>query len=445
MSDNRRDVLRPFEEKRDYMQERIRNGIEHYRKNFVEFAVTDAQGNPVPGAHISLKQKTHDFQYGANLFLLDELESEEKNARYKELFAKNFNMATLPFYWYSLEPEQGKPRYAADSPKYYRRPAPDLCVDWCEKNGVTPKAHCLNYDKYSPRWLPRDLAGVKRFMEKRMRECAERYAARIPCWEVTNETLCGEVDLPERRSTVLNRESDVVEWSFAMARKLFPNNELVINESTDFMWGRFNYNRTPYYMQIERALNNGASIDTIGMQFHMFFPEADEVEKAEPLYDPERIYAVMDRFADFGKPFQITEISIPAYHESEADEDLQAEIIKNLYSMWFSHPMMETITYWNTVDGYAYANPAQNNRDENVYKAGLIRHDMTPKAAWNTIGQLFQKEWHTECETRTNDYGFARARGFHGEYDAEISLGEKNVRRSVHIGAGQIRRVRITL
>ncbi|MDD7413176.1 MAG: glycoside hydrolase family 10, partial [bacterium] len=125
MSDNRRDVLRPFEEKRDYMQERIRNGIEHYRKNFVEFAVTDAQGNPVPGAHISLKQKTHDFQYGANLFLLDELESEEKNARYKELFAKNFNMATVPFYWYSLEPEQGKPRYAADSPKYYRRPAPD--------------------------------------------------------------------------------------------------------------------------------------------------------------------------------------------------------------------------------------------------------------------------------------------------------------------------------
>ena len=30
--------------------------------------------------------KTHDFKYGANLFMLDELETPEKNERYKNVF-----------------------------------------------------------------------------------------------------------------------------------------------------------------------------------------------------------------------------------------------------------------------------------------------------------------------------------------------------------------------
>jgi hypothetical protein len=44
--------------------------------------------------------------------MLDELETEEKNEKYKKYFAELFNMATLPFYWDTLEPEKGKPRYA---------------------------------------------------------------------------------------------------------------------------------------------------------------------------------------------------------------------------------------------------------------------------------------------------------------------------------------------
>ena len=76
MSDNRREVLRPFEEKRDYMQERIRNGIEENRKGFGTVRVQDAEGNPLPGARVTLKQKTHDFFHGANIFMLDELETE---------------------------------------------------------------------------------------------------------------------------------------------------------------------------------------------------------------------------------------------------------------------------------------------------------------------------------------------------------------------------------
>ena len=44
-------------------------------------------------------------------------------------FYRYFNLATVPFYWNTLEPEYGKPRYAKDSVKIYRRPAPDLCME----------------------------------------------------------------------------------------------------------------------------------------------------------------------------------------------------------------------------------------------------------------------------------------------------------------------------
>lgn len=62
----------------------------------------------------------------------------------------------------------------------------------------------------------------------------------------------------------------------------------------------------------------------------------------------------MDTYAKFGKPLQITEITIPAYSNDPADEEIQSQIIKNLYSIWFSHPAMEAIIYWNLPDGYAH-------------------------------------------------------------------------------------------
>ena len=57
-------------------------------------------------------------------------------------------MATLPFYWNDLEPEKGKQRYEKDSPKIYRRPTIDLCIEYCEQNGIEPREHALAYDAF---------------------------------------------------------------------------------------------------------------------------------------------------------------------------------------------------------------------------------------------------------------------------------------------------------
>ncbi len=400
----------------DDLKRRVADGIEKHRKGSFKIMVRSESGKPIPNTRIRITQKTHEFLYGANLFLLDEMETEEKNCEYKKSFAEAFNQATLPFYWKDLEPDEGKPRYAADSPKIFRRPAPDLCLQYCEKNRITPKGHCLTYFAWHPAWVdPTDISQAKNKLEKRYQELAERYADRIHCWEVINELLCSHQIVNYKNAFF--KDAEVLEWNFNLAEKYFPNNELVINEAP-FVWLRnyFAFNRSPYYMLIERGKNKGARIDAIGIQFHVFSKEWER-----DMYDPELIMEVLDTYAQFGAPIQITEITIPAYSDSAEDEALQADLLENLYTLWFSHPSVEMITYWNVVDGYAAHAPLGDmSKGENRFFGGLIRFDMSRKPAFERICYLFSEKWNTRETCYTNLNGECCISAFYGDYDVEV-------------------------
>ncbi len=439
--DSRKEVLKPFEEKRDFMEDRIATGIEANKKGFAFLSFVDGDGKPVNDVEVKVTQKNHDFKYGANLFMLGEMQDEERNEKYKKYFADAFNIATLPFYWNTLEPEQGKPRFVKDSPRIYRRPAPDLCLEYCEANGIEPKAHCLNYASFMPDWAKGTVAWEKKCLEKRFRELAERYAARIPMWEVTNETYWSMID-----KCALYSQPDFVEWSFALTEKFFPANKLAINEA-HWLWGNFGFHRdrSAYYMQIERALMKGARIDSIGMQFHMFYRREDEIRETATYYDPERICDVLDTYAALGRPIHITELTIPCYSGNAEDEDIQAEIIKNIYSLWFSHAATDGIIYWNLVDGYAHnAVPGDMTAGENYYYGGLIRYDFTPKPAYNVIRNLFEKEWRTKLNLHTSSNSLS-FKGFYGQYDLEITAGGKHCKKTIHLGNELNRHFTITI
>ncbi len=439
MSDRAERILKPFEENKAYMEDRIATGIEANRKGIGRLRFVDGEGNPVTKVHAQIRQKTHDFRFGANLFMLDELETEEKNAAYQERFCELFNLATLPFYWCDLEPEQGKPRFAKDSPKIYRRPAPDLCLEFCERKGIEPKLHCLNYDQWTPEWVADDPPTVKRYLEKRIAEIGERYRDQIPGMEVINETLCGKTNHPVgKHSTRFFHEPDLVEWSFEHARKHLPATKLIINEATPFIWGdAFKYNRGAYYMQIERALAKGASIDAIGMQYHMFYRMEEEEKMTAAFYDPHNLYAVMDQYADFGKPMQITEVTIPAYSALAEDEAVQAEIIKYLYSIWFSHANMEAIIYWNLADGYAaFAPQGDMTYGENYYYGSLLRFDMSPKPAFNELKKLIHETWNTKLSLDSGEGDSLSMKGFFGDYEVCLTAGEKTVTTKIHLEKG---------
>ena len=399
--------LKPFLEQKDYIKDRVTNGVEQHRKGWFTLRVTDSEKNSVSDARVTIRQKNHAFRLGANLFALREMENEEQNREYERLFADCFNLATLPFYWKDIEPTQGVKRYAKDSVKIYRRPAIEYCLEFCEKYGIEPKAHCLDYDAFHPAWLdPGDLNTIRRLLYERFEELSRLFADRIPSWEVTNELLFP----PSPSHTVHFLQNDTLEWDFRMADRLFPKNRLIINEAADNIWPWFNGNRNGYYMMIERALNKGCRIDSIGMQFHMTFSEEDAAHIERRGFSPENIYNVLDRFADFGLPIQITETSIPSYRNTEEDEDVQAEIVKNMYSILFSHPCMEAIIYWDMADGYEWT----------PYKCGFVRNDLMPKKAYHTVRDLFHKTWVTNLDLHTGDAGDCRFKAFYGDYDVVV-------------------------
>ena len=408
----RETALRYFSEQSQASRVRAESGIELYRKGDAKITVRRADGEPFSGV-LRINQRSHEFRFGANIFMLDEFESREKNEIYRKKFPEIFNLATVPFYWSDLEPEEGKPRFAADSPRIYRRPATDLCVDYCLENGIEPKCHCLNYDNFTPSWVKDEPVAVhKRKLEKRFREIAERYADKIPMFEVTNETLQGY-----GIRTKFYYEPDVLEWSFRMADRYFPLNKLVINEYD--LWNPTGYtDRCAYYMQIERLLRNGIThLDSIGMQFHSFFPLEAEEGAARQRYSPDNLYLMMDNYARLGLAEQITEMTIPAYSADPEDEDIQAELLCGVYRTFFSHPSMEAIIYWNLVDGYAYnAEPGDVTAGENRYFGGLLRFDMSEKPAYRKLKKMIREEWHTSCEIPVID-GRASFRGFYGDYD----------------------------
>lgn len=428
---NRKEMaLRFFDRDDAYIKTRIESGIELNRKGDATIVLKSQNGEPLPqDITVQATQRSHEFKFGANLFMLDEFPTEEKNAIYREKFPEIFNLATLPFYWSTLEPEMGKPRYAADSPRIYRRPAPDLCIAYCKEKGIEPKCHCLNYDTESPKWyIGESVSFCKEKLLQRFAQIAERYSKDIPTFEVTNETL-------KEGFSKFFYEDDFVEWSFKMADRLFPNNRLIINDFK-FWLPNVSSNRNLYYMQVERLLRAGHRVDSVGLQYHCMFGSKQldmaktrevEVERAETWYNPRVIFQLLDNFAKLGIPQQITEMTVSALSEDPEDEDVQAELTNRLYRCFFSHPAMEAIIYWNLVDGYAAsAKPGDMTRGENRFYGGFLRYDLSEKPVYKMLKQLVNEQWHTETAVKAVN-GTATFRGFYGDYDLTVFAGGKQI------------------
>ena len=113
-------------------------------------------------------------------------------------------------------------------------------------------------------------------------------------------------------------------------------------------------------------------------------------------------------------PLEITEITIPTFGEGEEFEQLQADMLKLWYSAYFSHPLMDTVVYWNTADGHGFSRGVEY--DENRCRGGLFHKDMTPKRSALMLKHLFEEEWNTSLELTADENGYIDFRGFFGGY-----------------------------
>ena len=399
---------------------KIRNGIENSRKGFGTIKLSYTDGSPVQAGEIKLTQTSHEFRFGCNAFMVGQFPEDEQNKQYEEKFREIFNLAVLPFYWNDLEPEDGKLRFDKNSAPIYRRPPPDLVLEFCEKHGITPKGHVLCWHTFLPKWLCLEKDKHAERLERRIREIAERYAEKIKIWDVVNEALQWD---PEYFKSLPLMPARHVETAFRMAQKYFPEStELIYNDGPSVSWKNYRGDYTPLYMLAKSLLDDGLPLKGIGLQYHHEFYNnyaAEMTDWAFQWTNQRYLYACMDQYAKLGVPFNVSEITITASHVLGDGNEFQKLVAEKLYRLWFSHPASNGIIWWNMVDGTAYV-PKEGGDGEDKYRGGLLNYDFSEKPAYTVLRHLIREEWNTRVNMTYTADTDNKFHGFYGDYEAVI-------------------------
>ena len=389
----------------------IERNIEQYRKGDAAITVVDAAGHPVSGAKIIVQQIGHEFLFGCNTFVLGQLTPAESEQRYEAAFVKLFNFATVPLYWEGTEPTQGELRYDEQGSRdIWRRPPPERFLAWAATNHITLKGHPLLWHAYNPAWLPKDADELRSLYQKRFKEIAGRFGDKFAIFDIVNESQVCPKTYP-----LFTLDRDYVRWAFKEAVPLFPTTTTtMINEVTEFNFKPYETN--PYGAQIKKLIEQGVAVRGIGLQYHFFRRQALDAYLAGPNADPNKLLDLYEKFGEFNLPLFITEITIASAGEGGAE--LQAEVVRDHYRLWFAAPQMAGITWWNLGDGTAV-------KGENEAQGGLLDAEFKPKPAYAALDQLINHDWRTQATLTTDAQGRAMLRGFHGTYTVTFEQGGK--------------------
>jgi endo-1,4-beta-xylanase len=384
--------------------------IEKHRKGDVRITVLGADGKPLAGAKIRVRQVQSEFLFGGSIFPLvyknqaGELKlplvEGDRYHTFAERYAELFNFATLPYYWWGYEKQRGKPVHESRL----------RLAAWCKARGITTKGHPLVWNYSQLKWLPKDLAQVEKLQLAHVSDCVKTFRGKIDVWDVVNETTNFAQKPNKKRAPTVTAmwekvgRTEFPRRAFRAARKANPNAMLIIN---DFHVG-------DDFAAVVRELvdEKGKPLyDAIGLQSHMH----------GGTWSNGKLWTVCERFAQFKKPIHFTEMTILSgkkgwnrpkpWTSTPQGEAQQARDAERVYTLLFSHPSVEAITWWNLTDAHAWMQAP----------SGLLDKDMKPKPAYNVLKKLITKGWRTETDLKTDSKGIANFRGFHGEYELTIT------------------------
>ena len=374
-------------------------------------------------------------------------------------------------YWNSLSYEQ------AQFDRYWRRPAPGPVIDFLKYKDVRIHGHILIWGTAKPYWIydwycpegekrnldrlgvPRhsayaqhERAGagehhgfqkpwckawaslndkmseeeiaaqmpvfakeMRRIFRKRVMDVGRDFGSVVDSWDVVNESL-GDWKRYEKARTGLpvwkTRRYGIMPGDYPLdalldaKEAMTPSADLCINETTGGIGPDF-------LKQVQQLEAEGAKIDVIGCQMHIFNTNAC-MRLALGATDicwvgtPRKIRETLDIMAKTGRPLHVSEVTIAAPGVTDRDRQIQAILTRNIYRAWFAHPKTAGVTWWNTVDGGGvYGEPLVS---------GLFTRDMKKKPAYLALDELINREWRTTCEVKTGESGVVRFRGFRGRY-----------------------------
>lgn len=390
-----------------------------HRKGSKTLKLLGYDNEPIKNAAVTIRQTKMDFLFGCSEFSCvalanGELEGNEEAAAKSKFdkFFELFNYATLPFYWGRFEPVKGKP----DTERLKK------AAEWMISKGITLKGHPLCWHTVTAPWLL-DMTNkdILQTQINRIRRDVTDFEGFIDIWDVVNEAVIMPIfDKYDNGITRICKDLGrirLVREMFQAAKKANPNAILLLN---DFETSE------SYDILIEGCLEAGIPIDAIGIQSHMH----------QGYWGIEKTQEILERFSRFQLPIHFTENTIVSGHimpreikdlndykvndwpTTEEGEHRQAKEIVEHSETLFAHKQVESITWWNFIDGGWLGAPA-----------GFLRKDGTAKPVAEAMQKVIREDWMTAAfDTVTDENGNVEVNGFYGTYEAECKGIKKEFR-----------------
>ncbi len=360
--------------------------------------LVESGGRPVPGAAVAIRQTGHAFLFGCNIFALNPDDTGDAQKKYRDRYKALLNYATLPFYWGAYEPERGKTGEAR-----LRKMA-----QWCRENGIRVKGHPVVWHEVFPKWIG-DAEPMEPLLRKRIRETVGGFTGLVDWWDVVNESLVAPNQKHAYGAWVKQLgPTDAVEKCLRWAAEANPAGVLLVND----------FKVSPEYgKELADLKERKAPFHAVGIQSHMHAGE----------WPMARVWQVCEDYAKIGLPIHFTEATVLSgpkekpmtdwhrrrenWASTPEEEAKQADYVERFYTLLFSHPAVEAVTWWDFADGHSWMGAP----------AGFLRKDMSPKPAYERLLKKVKGDWWTTAEAKTGADGKAAFRGFFGSYEVTVT------------------------
>ncbi len=358
--------------------------IDQIRKSDLEVKVLDADGNPIAGASVRVRQKSHAFDFGTATSSQMIVGDHEQKSKYCEVLLEYFNVATIEngLKWMSWDKHPGN------------QPQTLAAMEWLNENNIAVRGHVMVWPghRYLPEWIktiegqPETLSKV---IDGHIREVGYATQGKLRDWDVVNEIFDNR-DL----TNVLGDEA-AIHW-FQEARRVAPGVDLYYNDYAGLVRGGHpTAHKDHFEKTVKYLIDNGAPIDGIGIQGHF----------GALLTPPVRLVSELDRWNALGLKIQITEFDVTV-----PNEQLRADFARDFLIACFSHQAVDGIVTWGFWES-AHWEP----------KAALFDAQWNPTLIGQHWIELTKKRWWTDEKMTTDEDGKLNLRGFKGTYLVECN------------------------
>ena len=401
--------------------------IKKIRMGKVKLKFLNSDGSPInKELLVKVNLQKHSFQFGISFGQSWALFNHKNFESYRNYMGDVFNLVALGFQWSWIEQKKGRIR---------KVPHIDSNLNWAKSRGVNLKGMPLIWHNAIPKWLNEinDLQEIEDLITKRINYLLLKYPE-VKTWNLYNEATDVEKSYMKNNSVARwvrskGGPAQAQAWVIKVAQKIAPNIIYVNNH--------YSYKDSAFKKMNHDLLEMGAKFDAIGIQTHMHTKQNRLSEKD--------FLKMLEDYKVFGKPIHLTEISVPssipfnnwrdfrphvqalkkakprskrleiARNSIKNIEKYQADYLKDLYTLAFSHPNIDTIIYWSGSDLYEWRGTA----------AGLLDKKNVPKPAYYVLKKLIKEKWNTNLKKYTSVMGEFSFSGFYGEYFGKILINGK--------------------